>query len=198
VNQAGVEDSMRNTAFLALGLGLILLQSNLFRVIGYLVTLQTQLLGAFWDGTLAGITPSLLLPLIIFMGVHEYSMARGAALSFAMGYLLDVFAAAPLGLYTFTSVAIFVVSRVAGVRLAAQTVLTKVALAFAFSLLEGLIIVILTAIFGGDAARPRALAALVMPHAFTTALFAPLVFSLAQRIHQATITVPKPTEVGSR
>ncbi len=189
---------MRNTAFLALGLGLILLQSNLFRVIGYLVTLQTQLLGAFWDGTLAGITPSLLLPLIIFMGVHEYSMARGAALSFAMGYLLDVFAAAPLGLYTFTSVAGFVVSRVAGVRLAAQTVLTKVALAFAFSLLEGLIIVILTAIFGGDAARPRALAALVMPHAFTTALFAPLVFSLAQRIHQATIAVPKPTEVGSR
>jgi rod shape-determining protein MreD len=189
---------MRNTAFLALGLGLILLQSNLFRIVGYLVTLQTRLMGSFWEGTIAGITPSLLLPLIIFMGVHEYSMARGAALSFAMGYLLDVFTAAPVGLYTFTTVAIFVVSRVAGVRLAAQTVLTKVALAFAFSLLEGLIIVILTAIFGGDAARPRALAALVMPHAFSTALFAPLVFSLAQRVHQVTITVPKPAEVGGR
>lgn len=189
---------MRNTAFLALGLALIILQSNLFRGVGYLVMLQSQALGSFWHGSIPGITPSLLLPLIIFMGVHEYSMTRGAALSFAMGYLMDVFAAAPVGLYTFTSVAIFVVSRVAGVRLAAQTALTKVALAFAFSLLEGLIIVILTAIFGGDAARPRALAGLVLPHAFCTALLAPLVFQVAERVHQVTITVPKPAEVGGR
>jgi hypothetical protein len=115
---------------------------------------------------------------------------------FAVGYLLDVFAAAPLGLYTFTCVTIFVVSRGAGVRLAAQTMLTKIALAFAFSLLEGLIIVILTAIFGGDAARPRALASLVLPHAISTALIAPLVFTIAERVDAATITVPKPAEVG--
>lgn len=175
---------MRNTAFLLLGLALILVQSNLFRVVGGI--------------EIAGITPSLLLPFIVFMGVHEYSLARGAALSFALGYLLDVFAAAPVGLYTFTSVAIFVVSRVAGVRLAAQTVLTKIALAFVFSLLEGLIIVILTAIFGGDSARPRALAALVLPYALSTAIFAPFVFRVAQRVHRSTITVPRPGEVGTR
>ena len=57
-------------------------------------------------------------------------------------------------------------------------------------------VVILTAIFGGDAARPRALAALVLPHAVTTALLAPLVFAVAQRVHEATVTVPKPAEVG--
>ena len=185
---------MRNTAFLALGLGLILLQTNLFRLIGYLIVAQKGLAADYFS--LAGITPSLLLPLIVFMGVHEYSIARGAALSFALGYLLDVFAAAPVGLYTFTSVAVFVIARGAGVRLSAQTVLTKVALAFSFSLLEGLLIVILTAIFGGDATRPRALAGLVLPHAISTALVAPLVFTVAQRIHQATIQVPKPAEVG--
>ena len=70
---------MRNTAFLLLGLALIIVQSNLFRVVGGI--------------GVAGITPSLLLPLIVFMGVHDYSLARGAALSFALGYLLDVFAA---------------------------------------------------------------------------------------------------------
>jgi rod shape-determining protein MreD len=113
-----------------------------------------------------------------------------------MGYLLDVFAAAPVGLFTFTSVAIFVVSRAAGVRLAAQTALTKIALAFAFSLLEGLMVVILTAIFGGDPSRPRALAALVLPHAISTAVIAPLVLGIAQRVHLATVTVPKPAEVG--
>lgn len=175
---------MRNTAFLAFGLLLIIVQSNLFRLVGFL--------------HVSGITPSLLLPLIVFMGVHEYSLARGAMLSFALGYLLDVFAAAPVGLYTFTSVAIFVVSRVAGVRLAAQTVLTKVALGFAFCLLEGVLIIILTAILGVDKARPRALAVLLMPHAISTALVAPLVFRYAQRIHQATITVPRPGEVPDR
>ena len=186
---------MRNSAFLALGLALIIVQSNLFRLVGYGVVMQETLFGPV---TIAGVTPSLLLPLIVFMGVHEYSLWRGALLSFALGYLLDVFASAPIGLYTFSSVAIFVVSRVVGVRLAAQTFLTKMLLAFCFALLEGAIIVILTAIFGGDAARSRALATLLLPHALSTGLLAPIVFNVAQRVHEVTITVPRPGEVGSR
>lgn len=175
---------MRNTAFLAIGVALLVAQSNLFRLIGAL--------------HISGATPSLLLPLIVFMGVHEYSMARGAALAFILGYLLDSFAGAPVGLFTFITVATFVVSRAAGVRLAAQTLLTKVALAFVFGLVEGVLLVILTAIFGGDAARPRALALLVAPHAVATAVFAPLVFSLAERVHQATMTLQSPGEGGTR
>ncbi|CAN92569.1 hypothetical protein WME95_13530 [Sorangium sp. So ce327] len=171
---------MRNSAFLAMGAALLILQSNLFRLIGKL--------------NIPGSTPSLLLPLVVFMGVHEYSIARGAALAFLLGYLLDLFTGAPVGLFTFITVATFVVSRAAGVRLAAQTLLTKIALAFVFGLVEGVLIVILTAIFGGDAARTRALARLVAPHAISTALFAPFVFRLAERVHQATINVPRPGE----
>ena len=48
---------MRNSAFLGLGLGLLIAQSLLYRVIGPL--------------HLAGATPSLMLPLIVFMGVQE-------------------------------------------------------------------------------------------------------------------------------
>ena len=177
---------MRNTAFLLLGLALVMLQSNLFRIIGHAHAFAP-----------AGITPSLLLPLVVFMGVHEYVMWRGALLAFALGYMLDVFAGAPLGLYTFTSVTIFVVSRVAGVRLAAQTLLTKIALAFAFALLEGTIVIVLTAIFGGDAARPRALASLVLPYAIATAVCAPGVFWAAERVHQATLQALQP-EVPER
>ncbi|MBI4705583.1 MAG: hypothetical protein HY744_31200 [Deltaproteobacteria bacterium] len=175
---------MRNSAFLGLGLALLLIQSNLFRLVGAL--------------NLAGATPSLLLPLVLFMGVHEYSVARGAALSFALGYLLDVCAAAPIGLYTFNSVAIFVVSRAAGVRLAAQTLPTKIALGFIFSLLEGLIVIILTAIFGDDPARPPALGLLAVPHAVATAICAPLVFRAAERVHQATTNVLRPGEARGR
>lgn len=175
---------MRNTAFLAIGVALLILQSNIFRLIGKV--------------NIPGATPSLLLPLIVFMGVHEYSIARGAALAFLLGYLLDLFAAAPVGLFTFITVATFIVSRAAGVRLAAQTLITKIALAFVFGLVEGILIVVLTAIFGQDAARPRSLALLVAPHAISTALFAPFVFSLAERVHAATINVPRPGEGGSR
>jgi rod shape-determining protein MreD len=175
---------MRNTAFLAVGVALLIVQSNLFRLIGRL--------------QIPGATPSLLLPLIVFMGVHEYSIARGAALAFLLGYLLDLFAAAPMGLFTFITVTTFVVARAAGVRLAAQTLLTKVALAFVFALIEGVLIVVLTAIFGTDTARPRALSLLVAPHAISTALFAPLVFALAERVHLVTVSVPRPGEGGPR
>ena len=67
--------------------------------------------------------PALVLPLILFMGVHEYSLARGAAVAFVLGYATDVLGIAPVGLYTFTYVATFVLARAAGVRLAAQTTL---------------------------------------------------------------------------
>lgn len=175
---------MRNTAFLALGFALLVLQSNLFRII---------------DRLHAGIaTPSLLLPLVVFMGVHEYSIARGAALSFILGYLLDVFAGAPVGLFTFISVATFVVARTAGLRLAAQTLLTKVALAFVFSLFESVVIVALTAIFGNDPHRARALAMLVPSHALTTSAFAPFVFRVAERVHLATIASPIPPDGAGR
>lgn len=175
---------MRNTGFLALGVALLIVQSNLFRLVGRL--------------HVVGATPSLLLPLVVFMGVHEYSMARGAALAFTLGYLLDFFSAAPVGLFTTISVATFLVSRAAGVRLAAQTLLTKMALALVFGFAEGVIIIILTTIFGTDTSRPRALVSLIVPHAVSTALFAPFVFNLAERVHAATITIPRPGEGAPR
>ena len=173
---------MRNTAFLLLGVALLVLQSGIYRLIDPVHHLVA--------------TPSLLLPLVVFMGVHEYSVARGVALSFILGYLLDLFAAAPIGLFTLISVATFLVARVAGVRLSAQTLLTKIALAFVFALLESVLLVVLTAILGGDSHRSRALAALVPSHAVTTAVLAPLIFRIAERVHVATVASPLPPEGG--
>ncbi|MEM9692177.1 MAG: hypothetical protein AAGA56_06515, partial [Myxococcota bacterium] len=167
----------RNSAFLLLGLGLIVLQSNFFRL---LTTVQEALFVFDVEVGLAGATPSLLLFVIVFMGVHEYSMTRGVMLSVALGYFLDVFSAAPIGLFSFTSVLVFAISRMAGIRLAAQTKPTRMGLALVFSLLEGGVIVVLTAILGGDTVRSRALAVMLLPSGLVTALFAPLVFGLAE------------------
>jgi len=169
---------VRNALFLSTGLLLLVIQGNLHRVLGHI--------------PLAGIMPNLILPLIVFMGVHEYSVVRGAMLAVALGYALDMFAGAPVGLFTFITVAIFVLSRAAGVRLAAQTILTQLALAFGFALFESTTVIMLVAIFGRDPHSPRALLSLVLPHATATAIVSPLVFRIAERLHQATITVPRP------
>jgi rod shape-determining protein MreD len=164
---------MRNTAFIALGLPLLPLHANLFRVTGWI--------------HVPGLVPSLVLPLILFMGVHEYSIARGAAVAFLLGYVTDVVGGAPVGLFTFTYVALFLLARAAGVRLAAQTVMLQVVLALAFALVHSVMVLVLIAIFGKDAYVPRALYPMVIPHVLATAAVAPLVFRLAQRIHAATV-----------
>ncbi len=220
---------MRNVAFLAAGLGLLLLQANVFRLLdglsvgaaavvwllavavdtfrmlrhapGHpraittfradLVWPATVLLGyvaaaALGHGGLGRPIPALVLPLILFMGVHEYSLARGAAVAFVLGYATDVVGIAPVGLYTFTYVATFVLARAAGVRLVAQTTGMQVLLVGAFSMLQSVMLLVLLAIFGRDAWVPRALYPLAVPHAIATAAIAPLVFRMAQAIDGAT------------
>jgi rod shape-determining protein MreD len=163
---------MRSTAFLAVGFLLIVAQGNLYPIIGYL--------------GLNGATPSFVLPLVIFLGVHETSMARGSALAFALGYGTDLLASAPIGLFSLTAVATWWLARIAGVRLTAQTWWTKAALAFGFSLVESVLVLVLLAIFGADPQRPLEIASVALPHATSTALCSLLVFPLAQRIHQGT------------
>jgi len=167
---------MRNTAFLAVGIGLLFVQSVLFWALGWL--------------PLSGVTPSLSLPLIVFMGVHEYSLARGAALACVFGYGLDLLAAAPVGLFTFVSVATFVLARAAGVRLAAQHIITQVPLAFVFSVVQSVMVLVLLAIFGRNPHGARDMLSLVLPHAIATAVFSPVIFRLAARLHAATGNAP--------
>ncbi len=168
---------MRNTAFLIVGLGLLFFQSVLFWLIAWI--------------PFSGVTPSLILPLIVFMGVHEYSLSRGAALACVLGYGLDLLASAPVGLFTFVSVATFVLSRAAGVRLAAQHIITQVPLAFVFSVLQSVMVLILLAIFGRNPHGAREMLALVLPHAIGTAIFSPIVFRIAAKLHHVTGAVPR-------
>lgn len=168
---------MRSAAYLAIAFLLLLLQANLYRVLGPL----GELVGARW---IHGVTPGLVLPLIVFLGVHEPSMSKGALLAFGIGYGQDLLAGAPVGLFTFVSVAVWWLSRVAGVRLTAQTWLTRASLGFVFALVEGAFLLVLLAVFGNDNRRPVELASIVLPHAISTGLCSPALFRLAQRLRQ--------------
>jgi rod shape-determining protein MreD len=180
---------MRNAAFLLVGFALILVQSNLFRLSSMFHRLFSWMSQFYVDHNALHVTnwtPQLALPLIVFMGVHEYSVVRGAGIVFALGYLTDLIGIAPVGLYTFTYVAMFLLARAAGVRLAAQTTMMQVALAIGFTLLHGITILVLLAIFGRDPYVPRALYRLLLQHVLATAAVAPLIFRIAQRLHVAT------------
>jgi len=175
---------MRNAIFLLLGVFLILLQSNLYRL------LQVTHIN--------GITPSLVLPLVLFLGVHEHSMARGALLTFILGYLLDLVAGAPIGLFTFIYVSIWWMSRITGVRLTTQTWLARVSLGFIFTIVEAAIVLILLAVFGSDTRRPLEISRSVLAHAATTAFVSPFVLQLALKLHQSSLPAGTNTEGASR
>jgi rod shape-determining protein MreD len=168
---------MRGAAFMGVAVLLVLVQSNLYRVLGPL----GELFGTRWTH---GLTPSLVLPLVVFLGVHEPSMSRGALLSFGAGYTQDALAGAPIGLFSFIYVAIWWLSRAAGVRLTAQTALTRLSLALVFALVQSAMVLILLAVFGSDTRRPVEVASIMIPHALSTAACAPLLFRLAQRLRQ--------------
>ena len=85
---------MRNTLFLVLGFALLVVQANVFRVASLLHFALDRLHVAV---PFPAVTPSLLLPLIVFMGVHEYSLWRGAAIACVLGYATDLVAGAPIG-----------------------------------------------------------------------------------------------------
>ena len=228
---------MRNAAFLGVGVVLLVLQANVFRMVDDLrpgLAVAAWLLAVTFDvvqvvrplhvapdharglstlrvdwslpatvllgyALLARLTrehvarpiPTLVLPLILFMGVHEYSLARGAAVAFTLGYATDVLGIAPVGLYTFTYVATFMLARAAGVRLAAQTVWMQVLLALAFAVLQSTMVLVLLAIFGRDAWVPRSLYILALPHAIATAAVAPLIFRVSQTVHAVTTSSPR-------
>lgn len=178
---------MRNALFLSLGVFLVLLQSNLYRLLQFT--------------HINGITPSLVLPLVLFLGVHEHSMARGSLLTFALGYWLDHVAGAPIGLFTFIYVAIWWMARITGVRLTTQTWLARVSLGFVFTIVEAAMVLILLAVFGSDTRRPLEISRSVLAHAVSTAFISPFVLQLALKLHQVSVpagTAATTTEGVSR
>jgi rod shape-determining protein MreD len=75
---------------------------------------------------------------------------------------------------------------------------TQIALAFLFALAQGVMVLVLLAFFHKDPYVARALVSRLLPVTVSTALASPLVFRVAQRIHQVTISVPRPGEGPAR
>ena len=166
---------MINTLVLLLGFALLVLQGMLHHVVS-----------SQW------LTPHLVLPLVLYMAVGEFSLARGASLSFVLGYLSDGFSGLSMGLYTFATVAVFLLARVAGLKLFLHGVVFQILLTFVASLVVGLMIMGLQLVFERNQLAIVAAAMVVAAQGAATALVSPLVFALVRRLPGA--ETPKPEE----
>jgi rod shape-determining protein MreD len=137
---------------------------------------------------LYGLAPNLMLPIAIFLGVSaEVHILRGALTSFVLGYLLDSFCGAGMGLQTFVLTATFMVARGAGLRLLPQGPAIQVMLCFVMAMTFGAAVMALRAIFEQSADEDFikgagvALGSLLKSSA-ATALLSPVVFALTARV----------------
>jgi rod shape-determining protein MreD len=132
--------------------------------------------------------PNLMLPIAIYLGVSpDVHIARGALVSFALGYLLDSFCGNPMGLQTFVLTASFIVARGAGLRLFPQGTLFQILLTFVMAVGFGATVLALRAIFEHPQAPPfgegmGAISAAPLAAAAATALLSPLIFGATRRI----------------
>lgn len=120
--------------------------------------------------------PNAALAVVLYMGLHDYNVSKGVLLSFVLGYLMDVFAGSPMGLFTFVTVAVFLVSKVAALRLFLQGWIFEIILTFFLSLVASGLILFVRALFDQDFVSLLTHLKIVVSRAVMTALVAPFVF----------------------
>ena len=157
---------MRNLAFVGFGIVLAIVES-------------------FIDLLLPSdyLTPDLVLPLILYMGLLGFNATRGAAIAFVIGYVLDTLQpGAPICLNMFVLVCLFLISRLLAARLLLAGAFFHVLLVFLMSVASSLIVIALRAIFERHVGSLVYLATVIPTSAVTTALISPIVFGVARRI----------------
>lgn len=175
---------MRHLLLVLLGAFLVLAQSWVAGL-GHLATHLLANLGftlpRAW-AELGGLSPSFTVPFVMFLGVSDGKTAAGGIVTFLTGYLLDLAAGAPVGLFTFAHVAVFALARSFGVRVVTQTTLGLSVLALFVSALHSGVVLGLIAVFGRDTWIPRTLVRFIPPRAIATALMSPFVFAITRRV----------------
>lgn len=161
---------MANALLLLSGLALLILQGML----AYVVPTDY-------------IAPTLILPAVLFVAVGQFSLTRGVSLVFVLGYLTDVFAGASMGLWTFTLVSIFLLVRAAGLKLFLHGVVFQVLLTFVAGVVAGLEMMSLLLVFDRRPLNVLAAVGLVASQSAVTALVAPVVFALLERLPDAAV-----------
>ncbi len=169
---------MTNALFLAVGFTLLVVQGMVQHVV--------DRFAGQW------ICPSLVLPMVLYMAVGSFSISRGASLAFVLGYFIDTFSSLPMGMFTFAMVAVFLLARVAGLKLFLHGVVFQIVLTLFAGLTVAVLILGLHVIFERNALAMGPALLVSASQSLATALLSPIVFALVRRIPGA--ETPKPEE----
>ncbi len=157
---------MKNLRFIALGIALATAESLFDRLIPF-----------------EHLTPDLVLPLVLYMGLVGFNAARGAAIAFVVGYFVDALQpGAPICLHMFLLVCMFLLSRLLTARLLLAGTAFHIALALLGSVLSSLIIIGLRAIFERHVGGLEPMVVIIATRATATAVVAPFIFALARKL----------------
>ena len=140
--------------------------------------------------------PNAALTIVLYMGLHDHDLGRGALVSFGLGYMMDAFAGSPIGLFTFVSVAVFLISKLAAWRLFMQGWIFEIILAFLLALVAGGVILAIRALFDQDFGSLLSHAKIVVLRASATALVAPFVFNGMRWLEQFSTTAKRGARSG--
>jgi cell shape-determining protein MreD len=134
-----------------------------------------------WDPLTADLT----LPLLLWMGLSDVPLVRGAPSAFAIGYLVDLFSAGPQGLHAVVAVVVYLSSRTASLRLFSAGVAFQMLLTFLASLFTSGAILFLRFIFERSIDNVGAVLLPMAVRGVATALLSPLLFRLARWVGPA-------------
>ncbi len=129
-------------------------------------------------------SPCLGLPLVFALGTARgVRLVRGAATSFALGYLFDLFTGNPLGIHTLAFVIGYLASWLVGYLMSFRGLLFEMVLTFGLTIsIGGLIEIIRSFVPGGMAWNGGALVLALFASALATSLVSPLLFALVRWI----------------
>lgn len=143
-----------------------------------LLVLQTTLAQVFpWEYFI----PNLSLVVVVYLGLRQ-PLGQGAIVAFAIGYMIDTFSGASIGLHTFSAVATFLTSRLVFHQLFVQGKLFEILVAFMMTCFDGVTALLIRAVFDQSMDGLLMDVKIVVSRAVTTALCAPLVFALVSRL----------------
>jgi rod shape-determining protein MreD len=162
-----------------------MMRDAMLLVVGFLLIMVQAALGAVVD--VGVFMPNPILPFVIYLAMApDVSLARGAALSFALGFLLDSATGNAMGLFTFMHESSFLLARAAGFRLIMRGRISQISITAATAVVGSITLIALHRIFRPagqiDVASPKHLAFAVLGSALSTGLLAPALYQLARRI----------------
>lgn len=153
---------------------------SLLLISWFLIILQTTLLKLFSVGV---VIPDLVFLTVLYLGLF-HKFRRGSAITFFLGYLMDLFSGSPMGLYIFLYLGSFSITQLIREVVYFKSIPSQVIYVLILSFGNSLLLFLLLWIFSPSLSLPSSLLKWIIIQGVYNALVGPFLFLLLERINQ--------------